>query len=366
MKRDWLTVLGALTCFAVACSSGSGDRAPAVSAGGADAEGGAGGKPVAGGGGSGGLKAGIAGEGGTSGALGEAGALHAAGEAGALDGLAGDGGAGGLEQGMIATPEAPACAEAATWKAAAPVSIAATDAVERLLAITPDELDLVFVRAERPFVAHRAVASDPFGAESPLAVPSGYDVNSGVTLSADGTMLVLGASSGQGFASLRRTARTSAFGSMPDTTAFLELNQRALQTMEHYAAPVLAPDGKSLVFSGFTPEPPGGFPSGVVGVAVVYESLSSPSGWSTPTNISQYLFEGTTLKRPLPTGLSFDSRTLFYFDEGTGKQQARFRDRPDAPLYTVVDLGDRVGAIPNRACDALYYSSSGNVVVASM
>jgi hypothetical protein len=118
---------------------------------------------------------------------------------------------------------------------------------------------------------------------------------------------------------------------------------------------VLAPNGSSLIFLSYTP--------GVVdNPAVVYESVLSGSIWAMPTNISQYIFDGTTDKRPLPSGLSSDSRTLFYYDEATSKQMARFRDRPDAPLYDVVDLGGRVGAVPNGTCQRIYYTSDGNVL----
>jgi hypothetical protein len=164
---------------------------------------------------------------------------------------------------------------------------------------------------------------------------------------------------------LTRASRTAAFGATADDSAFINLNRRAVQTMEHYAAPVLSPDGKSFVYSGFTPEPEQGFPVGVEGVARVYESLWAYGAWQMPESISEGFFDGTTGARPLPSGLSSDSRTLFYFDEKTMKQAARFRDRPDAPLDVVVDLGDREGAIPNADCDVLYYTSDGSLVRAT-
>ncbi len=135
--------------------------------------------------------------------------------------------------------------------------------------------------------------------------------------------------------------------------------------MEHYTSPVLSADGKSLIYTGFTPKPAQGFPDGVEGVARVYESLWADDAWQMPTSISENLFDGTTAARPLPSGLSKDSRTLFYFDEKTSKQAARFRDRgdPSAPLSTQIDLGDRPGAIPNADCDVLYYTSDDGKVV---
>ncbi|HEY0469667.1 MAG TPA: hypothetical protein VGC79_36000, partial [Polyangiaceae bacterium] len=134
----------------------------------------------------------------------------------------------------------------------------------------------------------------------------------------------------------------------------------------HYAAPVLAPDGKTFVFASFVPEPAAGFPAGYEGASLVYESVWTGNGWSMPDSISQYLFDGTSTARALPSGLSADSRTLFYLDEeGSGQQMARFRDRPDAPLYTLVELGQRSFAMPNAKCDRLYYSSAGDILVAT-
>jgi len=172
---------------------------------------------------------------------------------------------------------------------------------------------------------------------------------------ADGQTLVLVTADGRAFGALARATRSDDFGLVADPTAFSALNARAAQTQEHYAQPVLAPNGKSLIFLAYTP--------GVAtNPAVVYESLLSGAAWAMPNNISQYIFDGTTDKRPLPSGLSSDSRTLFYFDEASNKQMARFRDRPDAPLYTVVDLGGRMGAVPNSTCQRIYYTSTGNVL----
>jgi hypothetical protein len=164
-------------------------------------------------------------------------------------------------------------------------------------------------------------------------------------------------------ASVTRAARTAAFGTTADAAPFQALNARATQTMERYVSPVLSADGTSLVLGAFMPPPQGGFPEGQVGVSVVYESHWAGGAWTMPDNLSRDIFEGTSTERQLPTGLSNDRRTLFYFDEKLGKEQARFRDRPDAPLYTVVDLGARNGAIPNQDCSALYYTSNGNVLV---
>jgi WD40-like Beta Propeller Repeat len=265
----------------------------------------------------------------------------------------GSGGEAGEQPGTIVVVTPGACSETALWMGATPLATVSSGN-ESLLSITSDELDIVFLRAGAVYRAHRATPSDSFGVAALVTIPAGYDATIGAALSSDGKTLVLVSSDGQSFASLSRDSRTVDFGATADPSAFLGLNERSVQTLEHYAAPVLAPDGNSFVFSGFTP--------GDDGLAVIYESTLSAGEWNMPNNISDSIFSGMPGKRWLPTGLSSDSRTLFYFDEATSKEVARFRDRPDAPLYDSVDLGTLTGAMPNAKCDRLYYSSAGNVL----
>jgi len=353
MNRFILPALGITLAVGAACSSDPTERAPAIADGGASSKSGAGGRSSVGKSGSGGnLDAGSAGE-------------PEGGSAGASGSAAGQGGEGGEDEGMIIPVTPSACSETTVWASATPLGGISTAANEELLAITADELDILFLRDAVAMRAHRNLASAAFGTATPLAIADGYDVSAGAALSGDGKTLVLLASTGQSFAAFTRSTRSAEFSSTPDDSAFLGINQRAIQTMQHYAAPVLAPDGKSFVFTAFTPPPAGGFSGGFEGLSVVFESVSSPGGWGSPQSISQDLFDGTTVARPLPSGLASDSRTLFYLDEASGKQMARFRDRPDAPLYTVVDLDTRSRAVPNAQCDRLYYSSGGDVLVAA-
>lgn len=354
MNQTSLIAVGLVLSLAAACSSSSDDHAPPAETGGESGSGTAAGAAGRGKSGSGPVADAGSDAGGTAGVV----------EGGAA-GVSSDAGAAGIEPGMIIDVPPSACSETAKWSGAMQVPVVSTGADERLLAITLDELDIVFLRGTDLYAAHRAAAGGTFAAASQVTVPTGYDATLGVALSVDGKTMVLVASTGQAFGSVTRASRTAAFGSTVDSTAFQGLNQRAIQTLERYVSPVLAPDGSSLVFGAFMPEPTGGFPQGQEGVSVVYESRLANGAWSMPNNLSHDLFDGTTLARPLPTGLSGDSRTLFYFDEKSMKEQARFRDRPDAPLYTLVDLGARTGAMPNAACSALYYTSAGNVLIDS-
>jgi WD40-like Beta Propeller Repeat len=345
MKPAIVYVAAATVCWAIACSSNSDAPAGAYTAGGASSDGGTSGgshHPTSHAGSAGKASGGGSSEGGAGGAAGEAGAMN-------------DAGAAGLEQGVVVVVSPAACSEAADWTGAALLAGVSTTDTEQLLSITADELDIVFARNGALFRAHRSAATAAFDAGSAVTIPDGYDLTAGAALSADGKTLVLVATSGQAFASLTRNSRTGEFGNTADPGAFAGLNARALQTLEHYTHPVLSPDGKSLVFAAFTPSLAGG-------PAVVYESVFSNSGWAMPSSISHYIFDGTTEKRPLPSGISSDSRTLFYYDEALSQQVARFRDRPDAPLYTVVDLGGRTGSVPNGSCKRIYYTSNGNVL----
>ena len=358
MKRSTLSltlpVLAITFGMAAACSSSSDDRAPALAEGGA---GGAGGRAPASKSGAGGSD-----DGGSAGELGDGGTAGQAGAVGSAAGEAGEGGA--FEEGAIIPVGPGTCSESAAWASNTPLEGISTDANEQLLAITPDELDIVFLRDDSLWLAHRELASAAFDMPVAMTIPDGYGVQAGLALSADGKTLVLLAtgagenpqSGEQRFAAFTRASRTDSFAGTPDDSAFIGINQRALQTMQRYAAPVLAPDGKTFVFAAFTP---------MQGVSVVYQSVWTTNGWSMPESISQDLFDGTSSARVLPSALSSDSRTLFYFEEASGKQIARFRDRPDGPLYTAVDLDMRAHAVPNAKCDRLYYSSGGDVFLAS-
>ena len=361
MNRYLITALGIALCASIACSANSDEHAPPLSDGGASAKGGTGGRSSVAKGGSGAAVAGSAGERAEGGSAGDAGA-----RAGDGSGEGGEGGEGGAwDEGMI-IPVAPgSCSETAAWTNAVPVPGISTAADERLLAISADELDLLFVRDGVPMRAHREISGAAFGEAVTLTIADGYGVDAGAALSADGKTMVLLSTTGQSFAAFTRSTRSEDFALSADESAFVAINQRAIQTSQRYAAPVLSPDGKTFVFAAFLPVPAGGFGGSFEGVSLVYETPWTVNGWAMPESVSQDLFDGTSVARPLPSGLSSDSRTLFYLDEGNGQQVARFRDRPDAPLYTVVDLEARTHAVPNAKCDRLYYSSGGDVLVSA-
>jgi hypothetical protein len=134
------------------------------------------------------------------------------------------------------------------------------------------------------------------------------------------------------------------------------VNQDAVYTGKLYAYPVVSPGDDQLFFNST-------FPLSVS--TVVVSTRSGSDAWSAPVKLTSVLLDGESKTRRLPSGVSADARTLFYFNEETMQEEARFRDTPtlQSPLYDMVSLGARRGATPNAACNRLYSSATGDVVV---
>ena len=97
----------------------------------------------------------------------------------------------------------------------------------------------------------------------------------------------------------------------------------------------------------------------------MYSTRTGVATWSAPLQLQVKLLDGGATTRRLPTGLSADQRTLFYFNEETMSEEGRWRaaNSASSPLYDLVSLGMRRGAAPNTACDHLYSGANGDVVV---
>jgi hypothetical protein len=59
--------------------------------------------------------------------------------------------------------------------------------------------------------------------------------------------------------------------------------------------------------------------------------------------------------RRRPTGVSSDDRTLFFFDEVSGKERAAWREAPSAAFGVFGDLSVAPEGAPDEACRVLYY-----------
>lgn len=248
------------------------------------------------------------------------------------------------------------CDEMAAWTGSANVAGVSTAASETLLSITPDELDLAFLRDGALYVAHRAQASAAFSMLATVVLPMGWSVSQGASLSADGKRLIVVASAQNRLGELTRAARDVQFDGTVDETAFGAVNQSATYTGKIYAAPVVSPGDGQLFYNSAFPDSDS---------TVVLSTRVTGGAWSAPVRLTPLLLDGAKGARRLPTGLSTDERTLFYFNEESMQEEARWRDTalPNAALYDIMSLGTRRGAIPNSACNRLYSGVDSDVVV---
>jgi hypothetical protein len=63
--------------------------------------------------------------------------------------------------------------------------------------------------------------------------------------------------------------------------------------------------------------------------------------------------------RRVPTGLSYDARVLFYYDEGTSREMAASRASASGSFTTFQPVGTATGmykgAAPDESCDGIFY-----------
>ena len=337
------SVLALLLGATVAACSSGGDRHPSLIDVGGDTPGQAGGAGAL----SGADRGGNGDLGGAPDSGGDAGAVSDAGTNSVPEGGSGGG---------RPIPGPSQCDDMAAWGGSKNVAGVSTGASETLLSITPDELDLAFLRDGALYVAHRAQASATFSGGTAIVIPIGWSASQGASLSADGKRLILVSSDQRQLGELTRTSRDTAFDGDVDSTAFASVNESATYTGKIYAAPVVSPGDGQLFYN-----------SGVAGSnsTIVVSIRAAGSAWSAPVRLTPLLLDGADGARRLPTGLSTDERTLFYFNEESAHEEARWRDNalPTASLYDIMSLGARRGAIPNSGCDRLYSGADTDVVV---
>jgi hypothetical protein len=287
----------------------------------------------------------------------EAGSSGAAGNGAGSD--AGSGGAPielGGSGGTVEVVKA-ACDRLAKWSAAESVTGVSSGANETMLALTPDELDLAFLRNGALYVAHRASADTDFGGGSALTLPLGWSAAHGAGLSADGKrLLVVSDPDRKKLGEWTRPNRQTPFAGAIDTSAFAAINQDSDFSGRVYASPTISAAGDQLFYNSSFLD---------ADSTIVVSSRTGTGSWSPPRTLSAGIFDGAPGKRRLPTGVSLDGLTLFYFNEETAKQEARWRatNSVDSPLYDMLSLGARRGAAPNFACNRLYSESNSDVVV---
>ncbi len=254
-------------------------------------------------------------------------------------------------------PTVPAvCDPLATWSAATSVASVSSGASETLLALSPDELDLAFLRDGALYVAHRTAAGASFSTGSALAIPTGWSAAHGASLSADGKRLLLVSDPDQKkLGEWTRPNRESAFSGAIDTRAFATVNQDSDYTGKVYASPTISAGDDQLFFNSSFLD---------ADSTIVVSSRTGTGAWSAPRTLSAGTFDGGGPgKRRLPTGVSADGRTLFYFNEESADEEARWRatSSVNSPLYDMLSLGARRGAAANSACNRRYFTANGDV-----
>jgi hypothetical protein len=273
----------------------------------------------------------------------------AAGEAGEGNAASGSGGSAGATTGVP-----PVCSKSASWSGA--VTLKNLTAIDSLLSATPDELDLAFTRSGALYVAHRAKVSDDFEVGASILVEASWTVENGASLSADGKRLIVGGDGESKLGELTRSSRTAPFDGSVDETAFSQVNHDAVYTGRIYAAPAVSAGDDQLFFNS-------AFPAG--GSTVVVSTRKVDGAWSPPVRLASDALDGEIGMRRLPNSVSADARTLFYFNEESMQEEARWRDTTglSSPLYDMQSLGKRRGAAPNSTCARLYSESDSDVVV---
>ncbi|MES1185849.1 MAG: hypothetical protein ABUL60_18700 [Myxococcales bacterium] len=336
MRSAWLGLV-----LAVACGGGGSDHAPAMPAEGGSSTGGTRTRPVT----TAGTNANEAGAAGDSSAQGGA----AAGEA-----SAGDAGQGIVFQEGGAPPvEIPGvCAPTMKLGSAQTQDVGVADIT--LLAMTADERSVAFTTGSGVELTLRVADRDSNQAafeEVPVALPDGFDVESGVSLSSDGRKLILVMSDHSGFGELSRAARGDAFAGDADVTAYARINGLKPMSGHSVGWPVLSHDGKDLYFVSY------------FGSALVNQSKRDSGGvFDIGTEIDEFTLGGPEGEYKLLSGLSSDQRAIFFFDQKSQHAMALFRSRDGAPFYDPLDLGARRGATPNQDCSRVYSSTPSGLV----
>jgi hypothetical protein len=82
---------------------------------------------------------------------------------------------------------------------------------------------------------------------------------------------------------------------------------------------------------------------------------ASTGGWGRAVAHTEATVASSISAVKRPTGLSWDGRTLFFYDERAGVTRAAFRAGTTGTFDTVVDVGAFPGALPSQSCGVLYY-----------
>jgi hypothetical protein len=292
-----------------------------------------------------------AGQGGRAGAAGAGGSVGLGGMSG-TGGSLGPGGAGGAAGSGIRLPPSVCNPNAVAGK---PVSLrieAYIDPGARFVAITPDELTLVWTVRESGSLAvtylDRSTANADFDPPQSLVLDAGDDQ---VAMSPDGLQVVYVSADGQNFQVQARRGPGGEFADLARND--FSLLDGALSPGWRYAEPVYGSDAVSFYF------------------AIVDQSghkirqaslkLSADEGFDKPSTL---VLPGADANPELRvTGASADSQTLFVWDSVTGQTLWSFVDQSTLSYAPLKPLGQFGPAQPNQDCSRIYAGPTVGSVV---
>jgi hypothetical protein len=297
-----------------------------------------------------------------------AGTDAAQGEAAAGDGAPGEASTGEAGSGDAGPPDAatgdagageggspPQCNPSLTWSTVARVPSIASAGFDRFGSVSANELTVAWTSSSSGavFVADRPSTSAPFGTPAQLNPGTIALAIGRVALANSGHKLIAIRAGGASFVSFVRGGDAGTWN--PDLSAeFINIDGMISEGGGVFAEPVLSADGYSLFYVLTL----GTAADGGMNLPVLYESTwdartkSWTFGASFP-NKELAITTATQLRRP--TGASSDRRTLFFFDETTGKERGAWRSSPAAPFDTFVDVSIAPEAAPSESCNTLYF-----------
>ena len=284
-----------------------------------------------------------------------------AGAAGAASAPSSDAGAGG--QGEVVVPEPPlvvdpcpsdtpgpvpslgsVCDEASVWGTPAALTLPGSGE-ENLVAITPDELTVVWSAAIGPtlsvFVADRATRDAAFTTATQI-----YD-SLVLGVAADGLSLVVTSDAVNGLYERKRPSRTAEFEVMGEGP-FEVLNDHAEQETGSFGSATLSPDELTLYYTFFSP--------GNAYQVHVSTRASTSAVWPVGTTLEACELRAYGSRVQTPSGVSADGLTLFYDDDARNLARAAYRATTSGAFSHFVDLGKWRSPQPNLGCDRLYFS----------
>lgn len=298
-------------------------------------------------------------------------------------------------------PAKPACSPTGKWSSSSvPLGFGPG---ARLLGMTPSETTVVFSRttsgATAYYYADRASSVGAFGTPRAIDTFANLDPSQGFAVTADGLVLIGARDTHVGFAQIARHTLAEPFvgsgrvrvvpppppvtdaavttnldGSVvasdagapvgagdldasvavADEAPFATFNTFAIQAGEVDSAPVVSENGTTLYYH-----------TDIFGFASVKTATKTSGIWGDSQYLSATLFSSGSTGYKLPTGISSDELTLYFFDAAAQTEKAASRDVPGIPFDSASTLGAFPDGKPNSTCTRLYFTASGDVAYAS-